>query len=487
MTISPKTWRIIRAALLLIFVCGAIVGVFAWYKFFREVPQTFQSEEERFKYGSIGAENDRGLPYLVWLVLPRIFPDFLPGPGGYASFGVVWEEGQEIPVGFSKKTIGFPRIANNCAICHVTQYRTAVHQTPVTVAAGPGATVDVQGMIRFLAAAADDPRFNADTILDQIDLVYKLSWIDRQLYRYLIIPMTRKALREQRDQFAWMERPGKPHWGPGRDDPMNLTKYFMTDMPEDKSVGQADFPSIWNLKVRKGKGLLLNWSGDTPAVRSVIIDSALGLGARPTSAFLRRMEELDGYLSNVSPPPWPYPKGHEHAIDTALAAAGKPIYDEHCASCHDVGREYTNKVIPIDEINTDRERMDTWTQAAADEANRRVREMGIDRPDMQKHFGYISPPLDGCWLRAPYLHHGTVPNLTELLKPGPERIRVFYRGCDLYDPINVGFVSSGPEVEGKGFFRLDTSERGNGNQGHEYGTDLPDDAKKALIEYLKTL
>ena len=43
----------------------------------------------------------------------------LPGPGGYKSFGLVWEEGKELPAGFSKKVVGFPRVANNCAICHV--------------------------------------------------------------------------------------------------------------------------------------------------------------------------------------------------------------------------------------------------------------------------------------------------------------------------------------------------------------------------------
>jgi len=36
-------------------------------------------------------------------------------------------------------------------------------------------------------------------------------------------------------------------------------------------------------------------------------------------------------------------------------------------------------------------------------------------------------------------------------------------------------------------FAFDTSQSGNSNQGHEYGTTLSEDQKKALIEYLKTL
>jgi hypothetical protein len=46
--------------------------------------------EMRFKYGSIGAENDAGIPYWIFYVLPRMFPEKLPGPGGYAAFGVAW-------------------------------------------------------------------------------------------------------------------------------------------------------------------------------------------------------------------------------------------------------------------------------------------------------------------------------------------------------------------------------------------------------------
>jgi hypothetical protein len=35
-------------------------------------------------------------------------------------------------------------------------------------------------------------------------------------------------------------------------------------------------------------------------------------------------------------------------------------------------------------------------------------------------------------------------------------------------------------------FRFDTGIRGNGNGGHVYGTDLGEDEKRALVEFLKT-
>ncbi len=497
MSLKPCTKKKLLRCFAVLLVLGVMGGWFAWNSFFREEAEPpWADQGERFKYGSIGAEAARGLPYYIWLVLPRVFPDYLPGPGGYKSFGLVWEEGHEMPVGFTKRVVGFPRVANNCAICHVGTWRSQEDEVPHAVVAAPATTVDVQRLLRFLAKCGQDPRFDATTLLSEIDRETKLSCIDRQLYRLLIIPATRKALQQQDKQFAWMNRPHWPNWGPGRDDPMNLTKYFMTSMPVDNTIGQADFPANWNLKTRKGTNLFLNWSCDTPAVRSVLIDSALGLGAAPDGSnpidslvwkfsrrawFKQRMEDLDNFLSELPPPKYPFP------INTNLAyATGKPLYERHCADCHEPGRPRTNKPIPLNEIGTDRERMDTWTQAAADQANDAVKKLGITRPNMVKQEGYQSMPLDGLWMRAPYLHNGSVPNLRELLEPVDKRSQAFYRGNDLFDPVNVGFRTNRPAAT-YSVWLLDTRERGNGNAGHTYGTQLSDEEKAALVEYMKTL
>jgi hypothetical protein len=76
-----------------------------------------------------------------------------------------------------------------------------------------------------------------------------------------------------------------------------------------------------------------------------------------------------------------------------------------------------------------------------------------------------------------------------LLSPAAQRTKLFYRGNDVYDPQNVGFVSNVPEQDGQHFFAFDTTQRGNGNAGHEgeaYGTNLSIAQKNALLEYLKT-
>jgi hypothetical protein len=96
-------------------------------------------------------------------------------------------------------------------------------------------------------------------------------------------------------------------------------------------------------------------------------------------------------------------------------------------------------------------------------------------------------PLDGVWLRAPFLHNGSVPTLRDLLEVPENRPKEFYRGYDVYDPVKVGFVSNVTEENGHKYFRYDTSTPGNSNAGHLYGTSLTAEEKDALVEYIKKL
>jgi mono/diheme cytochrome c family protein len=480
-----KSWWKIGLLLVILFI--AVGGAIGWYKFFREEPQpawVTATADMRFKYGSIGAEHDAGIPYWIFFVLPRMFPEKLPGPGGYASLGVAWEQGQELPVGFTKKVIGFARVANNCASCHTASYRKSANDNPVFVPAGPNHTLNLQAFFRFAVDCAKDPRFNPDEIMSEIAAVYKLSFVDRLIYRYVLIPITKKRLLEREEQFKWVYHKEFPLWGRGRDDAMNLTKYFLLKAPMDNSIGPTDMPSIWNLKkYRPEKGMLMNLAGDSHDARSVIIDSALGLlSAAPHDKddFLQQIDWLVNYLSELQAPKYPFP------IKQDLANAGKEVFDKNCARCH--ASERTGTRILIEEVGTDEERLRTWSKQAAIESNKVVRSFGIERRGLVENepSGYIAAFLDGIWLRAPYLHNGSIPTLRDLLKPAVDRPSVFYRGYDVYDPENVGFVSAGPEAQRIGT-KYDVSERASGNKGHEFGVELSASEKDALIEYLKSL
>jgi len=104
----------------------------------------------------------------------------------------------------------------------------------------------------------------------------------------------------------------------------------------------------------------------------------------------------------------------------------------------------------------------------------------------RKTNGYANQPLDGIWLRGPYLHNGSVPTLRDLLDAPEARPTAFYRGNDVFDQARVGFVSNVPSLNGQTFTLYDTSLPGNGNGGHVYGTSLADAEKRAIVEYMKT-
>src|SRR5690606_14532085 len=93
-------------------------GVYLTIRLRDDSPVTWASEEDHFKYGSTGGERGWGkqfgfgIPYVVWVTLPELFPDYLPGaePGpGYTSFGMSYEDGRDprldLPIGMSMRRV----------------------------------------------------------------------------------------------------------------------------------------------------------------------------------------------------------------------------------------------------------------------------------------------------------------------------------------------------------------------------------------------
>ena len=95
--------------------------------------------------------------------------------------------------------------------------------------------------------------------------------------------------------------------------------------------------------------------------------------------------------------------------------------------------------------------------------------------------------MSGLWLKGPYLHNGSVPTLRDLLLPAGQRPTAFYRGWDLVDPVNGGFLSTPGGLAERYGWRYDTMLPGNSNAGHLFGTDLSLAEKESLLSYLKTL
>ncbi len=102
-------------------------------------------------------------------------------------------------------------------------------------------------------------------------------------------------------------------------------------------------------------------------------------------------------------------------------------------------------------------------------------------------FAYEARVMEGIWATAPYLHNGSVPTLAELLKPAAERVASFKIG-PAYDTTNLGLAVEQTKFDYT-LKTTDCSERNSGNSrcGHEFGTTLSAEDKKALLEYLKIL
>jgi len=250
---------------------------------------------------------------------------------------------------------------------------------------------------------------------------------------------------------------------------------------------------------------------------------------------LENLKRLEDILVTLWSPVWP--ETLLPTIDQTKAEKGKNHYDKLCLSCHeaidrkDPNRRIEAKIIPLEKIGTD--------QLTAENSVKSISKTGILEgqpkiplpnipafgpeapsgelvgnailnilfqelpkilgPDEFKKsvgeflqakaksstapLGYKARPLNGIWSSAPFLHNGSVPNLSELLKKPSDRMRQFHVGSEELDPVHVGFnTSNGPLTS-----KFDTGLPGNSNQGHDYGTNLSDTSKWELIEYIKTL
>lgn len=555
------SWGTLIALLVLI---GA--GYLVWEKFFHEYPQQFTTQMERFKYGSIGSEEQQGIPYWIWVVLPRVFPQHLPGPGGYSSLGILWEPGHEMPIGFSKRHIGYDRVAFNCALCHTTSYRLPREDGRLThtkaVPTGPSARFDPQNYLAFLSACANDDDFNADTLMKAIEYNIKLSLADQWLYRYLLIPGTKKALLKQTDASAWMRT--RPAWGHGRIDPFNPVKFGLLKMPVDNTVGNSDMMPLWQLSHRAAASgeFHMHWDGLVTKPIDASLSGALGDGATRKSLPVKHLTELTNWLMEESTAPPAYPLDD---LDRGAVTQGKLLFEWNCGSCHrtggkDCNRPSVQKALSQDQ-RTDDHRLLMWnTVELPDPMNPTdprhpatiyrnfANGYSWDLNSFVGTIGYVPTPLNGLWLRGPYLHNGSVPTVADLLnKPlSPIELRdllasgsadtqqrltgllaqleraqppsvppvevektlndlkplvdqliskargmnrrppVFYRGSDVVDGKRLGFDCTSAATEGRKLpIPYVTLVRGNSNAGHEYGVDLSDEQKSAIVEYLK--
>jgi cytochrome c5 len=489
-----------RVGVVIALLAVPIVGVL--WKFGGNSPVTYSDIGDAFKYGSIGSEPGGsplntigGLlpPREIFLSLPSVCPDRLPG--GYASLGLMFESGRDLPIGISERhRFGQDLIGINCALCHTGSYRDSPQSEHHTVLGMPANRLDLQGLFRFVLDCTLDERFTPENVIGRLGP--KVGAADRFLLGNFVVGRTRDATLVTQSRVGMLMGDAVTPWGAGRVDTFNPYKsiqfnWKLSQLPHDELNGAADYPALWNQLPREG--MHLHWDGNNDSVDERNLSASLGAGVTPVTVDHEQIKRIREWIWTLPPPKYPF------AIDAALAGKGERLYETHCRDCHGDHRfrdgvkdgksvaeaKSLGEITPIAEIDTDPSRLSSYTYEFSANQNWLYPGSVYQFKHFRKTNGYANQPLDGIWLRAPYLHNGSVPTLRDLLEPPAKRPISFYRGYDVYDPVKLGFVVNVPEEGGQKFTLYDTGLAGNHNGGHLYGTTLPDDAKAAIVEYMK--
>ncbi len=299
--------------------------------------------------------------------------------------------------------------------------------------------------------------------------------------------------------------------GPGRVDAFGAARNLLFPKSAMRMLSPVSFPFIWDVpdttQQRSGaEPLWIHYDGNTNSILERNIGQALGMGAvfdpKTYESTLRigNLHRLEVLTHKLKAPVWP--ADLLGPIDQTKAKAGEQVFNTTCRNCHQ-----GNRFFALVDVGTDPERANSFGQpvaggtpfpkaiqpildgvkarAFADDGISAADQAAMDaNPVIWRAPGqYMTRTLTGVWATAPYLHNGSVPTLWHLLHPD-QRPAKFITGNREYDPAKVGYVTDGAG------WTFDTTQPGNSNIGHagdQYGTNLPEEQKAALLEYLKTI
>ncbi len=249
-----------------------------------------------------------------------------------------------------------------------------------------------------------------------------------------------------------------------------------------------DAPPWWHVKKKKWLYADGSIENDHRALMTFLLSSKGNTGER-VRGWEDDFRAIYEWMRTIEPPKYPY------AVDQPLAAKGRLVFNDHCARCHGTygpDGKYPNKVVPLDEVGTDRARLD----ALSPEHRKWYESSWLSHYGQKKVNtvrGYVAQPLDGIWATAPYFHNGSTPSLWHVLHPD-ERPAVWRRSEDGYDQQRVGLEVTAydrvPEAarspaEQRQYFN--TRDFGKSAAGHRFPDALSEDERRAVLEYLKTL
>jgi cytochrome c553 len=314
--------------------------------------------------------------------------------------------------------------------------------------------------------------------------------------------------------------------GYGRIDAFGGARNLLFPASAQPATAPVCYPYLWGF----GDTAFFHFAANTNSILERNIGQALGLGATfdktfgtfATSVNIRNTNTLEELAYRIQPPDWPAAFG---AINAEKAAQGKALYQQNCAACHEQftsspppenmpQRSWVLNTYPISEIGTDPNEARNFPvpvnfkgtqvplpQALAMLVPRIIKAYNEDPnnhvTDAEKvawNHGrlpaewrspqvYSARPMAGVWATPPFLHNGSVLTLYDLLLPASQRPAKFFVGSRKYDPVRLGYVN---EQDALRVYTFDTTQPGNSNSGHEYGTQLSEDQKMQLLEFMKS-
>lgn len=254
-------------------------------------------------------------------------------------------------------------------------------------------------------------------------------------------------------------------------------------IPED--IIPTDVPAWWLLK--KKHAMFYNGFGRGDFGRFLMASNLLTVTDTSEAAEVdSHINDVLAYIYSLEPPVYPKP------VNTNLSDKGKLVFEQYCIDCHGTyGKDasYPNLLIPEEIIQTDSALYSSNYSSPqfVNWFNRSWFTTGDHPAKLVPYRGYIAPPLDGIWATAPYLHNGSVPNLETLLNSS---MRPKYWSRDFNNPqydLDAPGWKYKTETSASGKDIYNTTRKGYGNSGHNFGDKLTDEKRTSLIEYLKTL
>ena len=267
-------------------------------------------------------------------------------------------------------------------------------------------------------------------------------------------------------------------------DPVTLAWSDEPRLPLPSAPAPVDVPAWWLLE--KKAAMFYTGAGRGDQSRIMMTASVLCVDdVAAAQAIDAYFPDIRAFVRSLEPPPFPA------AIDATLAAEGEDVFARRCQRCHgSYGPDgsYRTRVIATAEVGTDPVLADHAGQFAAPYVAWFNASFYGQVARLEPGDGYVAPPLDGVWATAPYFHNGSVPTLAAVLDSTQRAPRTaIVRGSDDYDLDAVGWRTP-PIAPDRDQTRIyDTSRHGHSNAGHTYGDPLTPAARRALLEYLKTL